>query len=323
MGSVGGGRRRRHRALYWTCVGLAVIALVGGTVVALVSYAATGGPAGAVRGYFAALERSDAPAALGYGDIPAGPRDYLTRAVLREQQRIAPMSDVHVTSTSRSGANATVSVTYRLQFGTGVAQFGDQVSVRERHGSWRLANVAAVTQLGLSQAEDRARILGTPVPSGSVLLFPGALPITFDTSYLQLAAGTSSLQLQSPVDAPLTVEASPQGRAAVLTALRTAFAPCVTGGPTADPRCPLPDDRGVPDSLRGAVVGAFAPDAKITVESTPAGRIDVSGHVQVHGSYQDLDFNDLPVTHSGTVSVPIAASTYPTPPLRLAWQVQP
>ena len=55
MGSVGGGRRRRHRALYWTCAALAVIALVGGTVVALVSYAATGGPAGAVRGYFAAL----------------------------------------------------------------------------------------------------------------------------------------------------------------------------------------------------------------------------------------------------------------------------
>ena len=323
MSPAGGWRTRRHRALYWTCVGLAVVALVAGGIVAYVGYAATGGPAGAVRGYFAALQRGDAAAALGYGDIPAGPRDYLTKAVLREQQRIAPISDVHVTATSRSGNTATVSVSYRLQFAAGTAQFGDQVAVRQRRGGWRLEAVAATTRLGLSQAEDRARILGTPVPAAAVLLFPGALPVTFDTPYLQLAAGTSTVQLQSPVDTPLTVEASPQGRAAMLTALHTAFTPCVTAAPTADPRCPLPTARGVPDTLRGTVVGTFAPDAKVTVEPAATGRIDVSGHVQVRGSYQELDFNDLPVTRSGTVAVPVAATAYATPPLRLSWQVQP
>lgn len=323
MSSVAPWRSRRHRALYWTCVALAVIALVAGGIVAYVSYAATGGPAGAVRGYYAALQRGDAPAALAYGDIPAGPRDYLTRAVLREQQHIAPMTDVHVTTTSRSGTHATVSVTYHLQFAAGTAQFGDQVDVRERHGSWRLVRVAAATRLGLTQAEDRARILGTQVPTDPVLLFPGALPITFDTPYLQLAPGTSSVQLQSPVDTPLTVEVSTPGRAAVLTALRTAFTPCVIGTASADPRCPLPTARSVPDSLRGTMVGAFAPDAKVTVDATSTGRIDVSGHVQVRGSYTELDFDDLPVSRSGTVSVPISATAYATPPLRLSWLAQP
>ena len=322
MSSAGNWRTRRHRALYWSGVALAVIALVAGGIVAYVSYAETGGPAGAVRGYFAALERGDAPAALAYGDIPPGPRDYLTRAVRREQQRIAPMSDVHVTATSRSGRTATVSVTYRLQFAAGTAQFGDQVSVRERGASWHLVAVAASTRLGLGQAEDRARILGTPVPSDPALFFPGALPITFDTPYLQLAPGTSSVQLQAPVDSPLTVEVSAQGRAAMLTALRTAFTPCVTGTPAADPRCPLPSARGVPGSLRGTIVGSFAPDAKVTVDAGSTGRIDVSGHVQVRGSYSELDFDDLPVHRSGTVSVPIAATAYAASPLRLTWLVQ-
>lgn len=322
MATFAGWRARRHRALYWTCVVVAVAALIGGGVVGYVSYADTGGPAGAVRGYFAALVRGDAPAALAFGDIPAGPRDYLTRAVLREQQRLAPMRDVHVTSTSRSGNNATVAVSYRLQFGAGTQQFSDEVGVQQRHGTWHLTTVAVSTSLQLAQAEDRARILDTTVPTEPVLLFPGAIPITFDTPYLQLSAATSSVQLDGSAATKLIVEVSPQGRSAVLAGLRTLFMPCLAGSPSADLRCPLPTSRGVPGSLHGAITGAFAPDATVAVSDVAAGRLDVTAHVKVRGSYQALDFSDLPVAHSGTVSVLLSASAYATTPLRLTWQVQ-
>jgi hypothetical protein len=322
MASFAGWRARRHRALYWTCAVLAAVALVGGGVAAYVSYADTGGPAGAVRGYFAALARGDAPAALAFGDIPAGPRDYLTRAVLHEQQRLAPMRDVHVTGTSRTGDKATVAVSYRLQFGAGTQQFSDEVDVQRRHDTWHLTSVAVSTQLQLAQAEDRARILDTTVPTGPVLLFPGAVPISFDTPYLQLSAATSSVQLDGSGQTPLIVEASPQGRSAVLAALRTLFIPCLAGSPSADPRCPLPTPRGVPGSLHGAITGAFVPDATVAVASVAAGQLEVSGHVKVSGRYQELDFSDLPVPHSGTVSVLLSASSYATTPLRLSWQAQ-
>ena len=323
MATFAGWRARRHRALYWTCVVVAAAALVSGGVVSYVSYADTGGPAGAVRGYFSALARGDAPAALAFGDIPAGPRDYLTRAVLREQQRFAPMRDVHVTSTSRAGDKATVAVSYRLQFGEGTQQFSDEVGVQQRHGTWHLSTVAVSTRLELGQAEDRARILATTVPTEPVLLFPGAIPITFDTPYLQLSAATSSVQLDGPVQTTLVVEVTPQGRTAVLAALRTLFTPCLAGSPSADPRCPLPTSRGVPGSLHGAITGAFAPDATVAVAGVAAGRLDVTGHVHVKGRYQELDFSDLPVAHTGTVSVLLSASTYATAPLRLTWQGQP
>jgi hypothetical protein len=98
--------------------------------------------------------------------------------------------------------------------------------------------------------------------------------------------------------------------------------PYLAGAPAADPRCPLPSARGVPDSLRGALVGAFAPDAKVTVGGEATGRIDVTGSVKVRGSYTELDFNDQAVHRSGTVSVPVVAGAYATPPLRLTWQAQ-
>jgi hypothetical protein len=315
-------RARRHRATYWTCVVLAVVALVGGSVVAYLSYADTGGPAGAVRGYFAALKRADAPAAVAFGDIPAGSRALLTRAVLREQQHVAPMSDVRVIATSRAGNSAAVTVTYRLQFRTGTQQVSDQVQLQNRHGTWHLDAVAVATRLVLSQADDRGRILDTPVPSDQVLLFPGAVPVAFDTPYLQLSAATSVVQMDGNAETKLVVEPSAQGRAAALTALKTLFSTCLAGTPTADPLCPLATARGVPGTLRGVTVGQFAPDATVAVSDAPQGRIDVAGHVQVRGTYQELDFNDLAVRRSGTVSVLVSASAYATPPLRFTWQVR-
>ena len=62
-----------RRALYWSAVVLAVAVLAGGAVFAYLGYRSTAGPDGTVRGYFAALARADAPAALGFGRLPAGP----------------------------------------------------------------------------------------------------------------------------------------------------------------------------------------------------------------------------------------------------------
>src|SRR4051812_31040755 len=103
-----------RRALYWIAVLVALAGLVGGAAYAYVAYRATSGPDGAVKGYFAALARSDAPAALAFGDVPAGPHELLTSAVLAEQQRIAPLHHVQILDVSRSGGAASVRYSYQL-----------------------------------------------------------------------------------------------------------------------------------------------------------------------------------------------------------------
>jgi hypothetical protein len=308
----------RHRGLYWAAVALALVALVGGAVVAYLSYAATSGPAGAVRGYFAALQRSDAAAALAFGDVPAGPHTYLTGEVLHVQQRMAPIHDVHIVATHRSGSTATVDVTYHLGFTDGQQVINDQVSVIRHGGSWRLAATAVSTELELTQAIDRARILGTAVPTGPVLLFPGAVPIQFDTAYLRLTPATSSVQLDGPSTTPLVVDVTVLGKTAVDSALLAAFKPCLVV--STDLTCPLPTSRAVPGTLRGTLVGTLSKTTTTLVTAGAAGVIDVTARANVDGSYQALDFNDLPVAKHGTVVVPLHATAYAQAPLQLHWR---
>ena len=313
-------RARPHRVLYWSAVLLALAVLVGGTAVAYASYQETAGPAGAVKGYFAALERGDAPAALGFGELPSGPDTLLTSAVLREQQRLAPIRDLKVVSTSTAGSTATVKVRYRLAFADGAQLVSDVATVNHIGGSWRLAATAASTQLVLLQAVDRATILGAAVPDGPILLFPGAVPIRFDTPYLRLTQATSVVQLAAVAPAELAVEVTEQGRSVLDAALAKALAPCLAGPPSADPTCPMPAARSVPGSLHGTLIGQLAASTTISVEPVAAGVIDLNARVKVSGSYQTLDFDNIAVTKRGTATLPVRATAFATSPTVLTWQ---
>jgi hypothetical protein len=306
--------------LFWGAVGISLAALIAGAVVAYNAYTATSGPDGAVRGYFAALERGDAAAALGFGDVPAGDHALLTREVLREQLKIAPIQLVRVDVTNRTSDRATVTVRYQLGFANGPQEMQDTATVVHRNGSWRLLESAVPVQLHLLEASDRASIIGGAIPGDPVLMFPGAIPIRFDTPYLQLSQATSSVQLTGPTVNDLVVEITPQGRQAAQTALAAAFRPCLAGAPSADPRCPMPSQRAVPGSLHGTLTSGLGAGISVTVASDSSGVLDISATPKVLGSYQLLNFNNLAVTQSGTVSVPIHASAYAVAPLHIAWQ---
>lgn len=308
-----------RRALYWTAVALAATALVAGSLVAWVAYRSTAGPDGAVRGYFTALADGDAARALGFGDLPAGDRALLSSRVLREQQRLAPITQVAVMATERHGDRAVVTVQYRLGFRGGAQQAVDTVEVRKQGHGWRLTRTAVVTRLALTGAQRRASVLGAPVPDGTVLLFPGALPIRFDTPYLQLDAGTDSVRLSDGDVTPADVQVSPAGRAAVTAAVRTALSRCLGGG-RVDPRCPLPSDRYVPGSLRGRIAPSAVATLSLSVAGDPDGVIGISGHaVPVTGRYEVLDFENLPVARTGTLQLAVSARAYAVAPLRIGW----
>lgn len=310
----------RHRGLFWTAVAVAVAMVVSGGVVAFLAYQDTSGPGGAVRGYFAALGRSDAAAALGFGDVPAGPHTLLTRTVLKEQERLAPIRDVNIIATARHGRVATVTVEYRLNFPDGAQQAVDSVDVVKHGRSWRLARTAVPTTLHLNQALNRATILGAGIPSGTVLLFPGALPITFDSPYLALEPGTAAVRLSDPADTEISVAITPAGQAAVKRALSTAMTRCLAGGAHTDPRCPLPSERYVPGSLHATMGTSALAKLRITLDTDPDGVIDIrADDVPARGRYQRLDFNNLRVAGSGAIRLPVAATAYAREPIVIAW----
>jgi hypothetical protein len=308
--------RRPHRRLYRSAVVLAVALLVGGALLAYRGYTRSDGPDGAVRGYFAALARGDASAALSYGAVPAGPHQMLTDTVLGEQRRIGALKQVRLGAVRRTGSAATVPVHYMLDYAGDPQSVDTTVQLHQSDGRWRLDRVAVATQLMLPKAGQRATILGTAIPEGSVLFFPGPAPVRLDTPYLQVAPSSSSIDFGSGATTLLGVSVSDEGRRQAQTAVGANLLACVSGrGPRT---CPLPDDRVVPGSLRGSLTAA-TPDLTVTVADSDAGVLDVSGSVGVVGTYRRLTFSNVTVAAKGRVRLPVQAAAYAVTPLRFVW----
>jgi hypothetical protein len=305
-----------RRTLFWAGVLASLAALVGGALYAYAGYRATPGPADVVTGYFAALARADAPAALGYGRVPNGPHDMLTSAVLAEQQRIAPIRDLRIVGVRAAGSRATVSFGYRLTFGRRPRAVSGSVQLVRGHSGWRLAQTAVLTSVRVATASDRVSFAGTSVPDGPTLLFPGALPVRFDTPYLALRADTSAVGFGSAGTVVLQVEPSAAARAAFAARLGTMLGACVSGpSPSAD--CPLPSPRYVPGSLHGRIVGSIPDQLRVLVARTATGTITATGTVRFDGTYRRLAYDNVAQTHHGSLRLRVTATAYAVAPLAL------
>jgi hypothetical protein len=305
---------RRKLSLAGVLVGTALLA--SGVVIAVDGAATTGGPATVVRDYFAALGRGDAAQALAYGNVPDGPRRLLTSTALQEQLRIAPLRDVSVESPKRHGDRAIVTVHYSMAFADGPVSRITHVPLHYRDGEWSLDRVAIAATLAPSTAQDRLAILGAPVPTSRTLLFPGALPITTDTAYLELVPALDYVSFDSPGTVDVPVRVSDVGETAVRTAVRTALNRCLAGSP--DLTCPLPTDRYVPGTVRGTLNGAIGGLVDLD-QRNPAGLLTYAGTPTITGRWQRLDFHNVPRHEHAQVQLDVRASGYAAAPLQMRW----
>jgi hypothetical protein len=303
---------------------LAVVGVLFGTTllasgVAVAVRAATGsaGPATVVSDYFTALARGDAAQALAYGTVPAGPRRLLTGTVLREQLRIAPLRDITVESTRRSGNRATVTVHYAMGFAGGAVSTSTPVALHRTHGQWWLDRTAIGAVLAPSTAQDRLAVLGGPVPTSRTLLLPGALPITADTPYLELVPSLDYVTFDSPETLDVPVRVSDAGQAAVRAAVRSGLDRCLSGT-RPDVTCPLPTDRYVPGSMRGTVNGSLGGLVDLD-QRDPNGVLTFAGTPTITGRWQRLDFHNVPRRERAQVQLDVRASGYAVAPLKMRW----
>ncbi|MGN6607480.1 MAG: hypothetical protein ACTHMS_10800 [Jatrophihabitans sp.] len=300
--------------------GLIALALIAaGMLVAVRGGAEPTGAAGAVRAYFAALQRGDAAGALAEAVVPAGRRLLLTDAVLREQDALGPLRDVVVGSASTKGDRGSVRVRYRVALPDDPQQVDDVVPVVRRQGTWLVARAAVRTSLALAQANDRAALLGHSLPRGPVLLFPGAVPVRFDSPYLQFGPGTGAITFATGAQTLLPVQLSQAGTDAVVAAMTTALRTCLAGTAPVDPRCPLPDDRYVPGSVRGALTGSVADAVHAQLQAGPSGLISITGSIAVTASYTRLSYANVPRSGRGAIQLDLSATAYAVRPLTVSW----
>jgi hypothetical protein len=299
-----------RRASFWVAVVLAATALFAGSLYAYVAYRATSGPQGAVRGYFAALQRGDASSALGFGDIPPGPTQLLTGAVLAEQLAIAPMHGVSVGEVSQSGDQASVAFSYLLRFATGDRRYSGTVQVVRRDAGWRLTTTVVDLRISLDQAVDRLNFAGTTAPDGRVLMFPGALPVRFDTRYLQLDPATTSVQFSGPRHLDVRVQPTAAARHLLTTRLRTQLRACTRSGQGST--CPVPSPRTIPGSLRGKLTAVHC---TYRVTSEADGAIAITGNAFFVGHYRTLTYDNVAQVHRGRLALPVSAQAFPVAPL--------
>lgn len=302
--------------MFWTGVLIAVLLVVGGGALAYRGYESANAPGAVVGDYFAALAGSDAAAALALGDVPPGTHTLLTATVLRAQQRAAPIRDVSVTGVVRTGSRAKVHVRYLLDWPGAPERVAAVLSVREHSGRWRLDSVAVGTRLALDRAQQRATLAGGPVPNGMVLIFPGAVPVLFDTPYLQVVPRSASVPVQPDTTTYVQVRVSAAGSRAARAAVSAGLLQCFTHRDAVD--CPQPSDRYVPGSVHGALP-ATSPALTVTLASSSAGVLEVTGKVAVVGTHRRLTFANQDVHGKGRVVVLVRAVSYAVEPLRFAW----
>ncbi|WP_375481867.1 hypothetical protein [uncultured Jatrophihabitans sp.] len=307
----------RRPLLFWSALLVALAALVGGAVVAVTSVVGTQAPAGAVRGYFDALQHADAPRALGFGDVPSGSRVLLTSAVLREQRRNATIVDVHVATVRHTGSRAVVPVSYTLRYPGADVPVSVRIPVHDSGSGWRLDAAAVRTQLTLRMASQRASVLGHEVPTTDVLAFPGAPPVRFDTAYLALDPDSGIVPGRSGART-FDVVATAAGRRAMQAAVLAAITRCLSDAHPAV-TCPLPDARYVPGSVHGRPTGGLS-GVHLSLDVTEIGRFDLTATVAVAAtSYQRLDFHNRASTGRGRVTLDVHALAAARPLLTITW----
>jgi hypothetical protein len=308
----------RRRPAFWAAVGVALLAVAGGGAIATSGPVARASPASVVRDYFAALARDDAPAALALGPVPRGPHLLLTSAALRAQQRRAPIRDVVVTPATARAATALVRVRYHLGYASGDVAVASTVALHRHGDSWQLDHSAVRVSIDVSTANRRASLFGGRVPTRTLPMFPGAVPIDFDSPYLEVRPATDGAGFGDHA-VQLEVAISPAGRRAIDADVLTVLQACLTGraGAAAN-TCPEPDERVIPGSVRGRITGPVRHE-NLVLSPGAEGGFEYFATVPTRVSYQRLDFRNVVQTHRGQELIAVHAVGYAVTPVQVQW----
>lgn len=312
---------RASRRWFWSGVVLALALTAGGTGAATAGMLTAGKVETTVHEYFDAVAEGRAADALALGAVPAGERSYLTDEVLAAQLKVANIDDVSIGAITRSDTEATVDVRYRLVGPDMRETVRDTLRLEKDGWRWRLAQVATPIAFAVPRATGRVALAGTALPTDSVLMFPGALPLTTNSPLLSIDRSRAVAAFDGPDTITIQLQVPDPAKASIADALDAAITACLQDS-SEDPSCPttVTGVRFVPGSMTGTAISLpSAVGFLCDVLPDPSGRITVSGTFDAQAQWLELNFNNLAVQHSGQLTLPYTATIPAVEPLRVQW----
>jgi hypothetical protein len=276
-------------------------------------------PTAVVNRFFAAVADGDAATALAFSETPPVGQ-FLTGEVLKRQLEVAKLTDVIVQTSETHGSSATVGVRYRLGFTTGFQDVNDHVELVAHGSSWLLTRVASTVIMDVKSGKDRLTFAGRPVPTDSVTLLPGAVPLRTDTASV-IVGGHPSVRLQdNNITVAVRPEVSEPAKKQATQAVDAAFAKCVASK-TRVPQCPQVEGaRPLPGSLHGVVTKSVERSgATVELSSDSNVLLTITGSADLDGTWQVWDFNNQAVTKHESVTVTLHAQASVDDPGAIYW----
>ncbi len=300
---------------------VAALAVIAGTVVGVRALVQVFSPTAVVAAYFHALQSGNAPKALGLGGVPDGDTHLLSSAALRVQQKLGPIHDVKINGSTGDDRQSRVAVSYGVG-GADPTTRNETISLHRKGKGWELDRTSSRVTVHVGAAAHRVTIGGGVIPSGPVRMFPGVVPVQFDTPALQIGGTADLVSLSADSDVDVQVGLSGAGAKSLSAGIDAAAARCL-GPSAASAVCPFApqQSRAVPGTLRGTIStppSADPPRFQLDPNS-PDGLVSVTGSFVVSATWTSLDFENQPKASKGRIDIDYSARQYVSQPGTVEW----
>jgi hypothetical protein len=152
-----------------------------------------------------------------------------------------------------------------------------------------------------------------------MLIFPGIVPVTFDTAVLQTST-TAAVGLSSDLTVTVTPRLTEIGRRSLSASLDQAVRACLS---RPDATCAFAVDhrRTVPGTVHGqlrSAPSAGSPTCTLS-PADPVGRVTCTGSFSLTAHWTALDFENQPAEQRGHAVIQFTALVYLSHPDEVIW----
>lgn len=242
-----------------------------------------------VRRYLHALASGDAEAALAQGP-PSVSGPFLTDSVLRQQQRMEPITATRIGATTTNGDHARVHASYRF----GSRRIDGTFALTRQDGAWRLDATTVTIDVSTLSGIPAPTVFGRPVGGdSSIQVFPGPVRWGSGNRYFAVKQGDAGRFAGWPGDpkasyTELSADLNQAGKQAVWEAARRYVLACAASRRLAPQHCPQQqyDQNVVPSSVRWRLVTDLASALRYRASSDRLTKLEVSAHLFWGCSYR-------------------------------------
>ncbi|GAB3713775.1 hypothetical protein [Mariniluteicoccus flavus] len=201
-----------------------------------------------VKAFYDALVAGDVDKALALAAAPpSGATDLLTKEVLAEAMKKAPITGHTVTPGSVTPTSATVTAAYRI----GEKSITTAHELVKSGDAWKLKATSA--EVGVGSSGPNRLVNGKEVKPGRYQLFPGGYAVTSTNPFLEVKSGEFVVESvgEPNADSRPTFAVNENGKREAVEAAKRALADCLKRKELTPSGCPMirwrADDGTVPD----------------------------------------------------------------------------